>query len=169
MDQGEPRALARDRVSASAYCQCCFHVMLLALGFRSSLSIQNRAISFLHTRRMSSRSYREAIDALNSLQTNAGTLEALRASGGKNSNLAIPEMIEYLRRIGYQVGHVYFNVIHKFLTVCQPDDLNRLNVIHITGTKGKGSTSAFTDSILRHAMPAWNVGTKLRHLGYSNA
>lgn len=40
----------------------------------------------------------------------------------------------------------------------QPDDLNQLNVIHITGTKGKGSASAFTDSILRNAMPAWKVG-----------
>lgn len=29
------------------------------------------------------------------------------------------------------------------------DDLNRLNVIHITGTKGKGSTSAFVDSLIR--------------------
>lgn len=37
-------------------------------------------------------------------------------------------------------------------------DLNRLNVIHITGTKGKGSTSAFTDSILRHTMPRWKIG-----------
>ena len=41
-------------------------------------------------------------------------------------------MHDYLRRIGYK-----------------PDDLNRLNVVHITGTKGKGSTSAFTERILR--------------------
>lgn len=40
----------------------------------------------------------------------------------------------------------------------QPDDLNSLNVIHITGTKGKGSTSAFTDSILRHARPGMKIG-----------
>lgn len=40
----------------------------------------------------------------------------------------------------------------------QPGDLNALNVIHITGTKGKGSTSAFTDSILRHARPGMKVG-----------
>jgi len=31
----------------------------------------------------------------------------------------------------------------------QPSDLNALNVIHVTGTKGKGSTSAFCDSLLR--------------------
>ena len=41
-------------------------------------------------------------------------------------------MHDYLRRIGYQ-----------------PADLNKLNVVHITGTKGKGSTSAFTERILR--------------------
>lgn len=31
----------------------------------------------------------------------------------------------------------------------QTEDLNRLNVLHITGTKGKGSTTAFCDSLLR--------------------
>ncbi|GBE79526.1 Folylpolyglutamate synthase [Sparassis crispa] len=52
----------------------------------------------------------------------------------------MPEMIEYLGRIGYTAN------------------LNKLNIIHITGTKGKGSTSAFTDSILRHAVPHWKIG-----------
>ncbi|KAJ3368765.1 Folylpolyglutamate synthetase [Kappamyces sp. JEL0680] len=40
-------------------------------------------------------------------------------------------MKTYLARIGYQ-----------------PHDLNRLNLIHVAGTKGKGSTCAFTQSIL---------------------
>ena len=53
---------------------------------------------------MSTRSYRDAVDALNSLQTNAAALEALRASGGRSSELAIPEMIEYLQRTGYSVS-----------------------------------------------------------------
>lgn len=44
---------------------------------------------------------------------------------------------------------------HKFY---QPEDLNRLNVIHVAGTKGKGSVCAFVASILarhqqRHARP----------------
>lgn len=30
----------------------------------------------------------------------------------------------------------------------QTDDLNRLNIVHVAGTKGKGSTCAFVDSIL---------------------
>lgn len=53
---------------------------------------------------MSTRSYGEAIDALNSLQSNASVLEALRASGRKMSCNAIPEMLEYLKRIGYGVS-----------------------------------------------------------------
>ncbi|PWZ03693.1 FolC bifunctional protein [Testicularia cyperi] len=78
------------------------------------------------------RSYDDAIEALNSLQSNAATIEAIRKSGGRMNDFAIPEMLEYLARIGYQ-----------------PSDLNRLNVVHITGTKGKGSTSAFVDSLFR--------------------
>ncbi|KAL1722398.1 Mur ligase [Schizophyllum commune] len=90
---------------------------------------------------MSTRSYRDAVDCLNSLQSNAAALEAVRASGGRLSEFAIPEMVEYLERIGYKT-----------------EDLNALNVVHITGTKGKGSTSAFTDSIIREAVPQWKIG-----------
>ncbi|KAI0304213.1 Mur ligase [Russula brevipes] len=90
---------------------------------------------------MSGRSYKDAIDLLNTLQSNAATLEAVKASGGQTSHLAIPEMIEYLETIGYK-----------------KEDLNSLNVIHVTGTKGKGSTCAFVDSILRHTKPEWKIG-----------
>ncbi|KAJ7276543.1 FolC bifunctional protein [Mycena haematopus] len=90
---------------------------------------------------MSTRTYRDAVDSLNSLQSNAAVLEQVRASGGRSSAFAIPEMIEYLNIISYK-----------------PADLNALNVIHITGTKGKGSTSAFTESILRATRPDWTTG-----------
>jgi hypothetical protein len=56
-------------------------------------------------RAMSTRTYKDAIDHLNSLQSNAATLEAVRASGGRLAEFAIPEMLEYLRRIGYVVCH----------------------------------------------------------------
>ena len=46
----------------------------------------------------------------------------------------------------------------------QASDLNKLNVIHITGTKGKGSTSAFTDAILRQVKPEWKVGKEIPYL-----
>lgn len=52
---------------------------------------------------MSTRTYKDAVELLNSLQSNAATLEALRASGGRLSAFAIPEMLEYLGRIGYSV------------------------------------------------------------------
>ena len=78
------------------------------------------------------RTYAAAIDALNSLQSNAATIEAIRKSGKTVNELNEPEMTEYLARIG-----------HK------REELDEINVIHITGTKGKGSTAAFCDSLLR--------------------
>ncbi|KAI8868107.1 FolC bifunctional protein [Ramicandelaber brevisporus] len=79
------------------------------------------------------RSYETAVKDLNSCQTNASVLNAIKASGGSLNKRSLPEMVEYFRRIGY------------------PDmaAFNQLNVIHVTGTKGKGSTCAFVESILR--------------------
>lgn len=90
---------------------------------------------------MAIRNYQDAIEHLNALQTSADTLEAARAAGSRLHPNPIPKMIEFLERIGY---------------TCE--DLNKLNVIHVTGTKGKGSTCAFTDSILRQARPDWKIG-----------
>ncbi|KAL6862971.1 Folylpolyglutamate synthetase [Amphichorda felina] len=77
------------------------------------------------------RSYNDAIDALNTLQTPYEIIEARRKAGIRPDASSIREMKTYLRRIGYS-----------------PSDLNRLNIIHVAGTKGKGSTCAFVDSIL---------------------
>ncbi|GAB1519698.1 Folylpolyglutamate synthetase [Rhizoctonia solani] len=83
----------------------------------------------------------DALYALNhSLQSNAATVAAAKASGPK-AELAIQETLRDLRRIGYQ-----------------PEDLNKLNVIHVTGTKGKGSTCAFCYSLLRKAAPHLKIG-----------
>ncbi|KAF8456552.1 Mur ligase [Terfezia claveryi] len=86
------------------------------------------------------RTYEDAVNALNTLQSNASILAAIRASGRKLNELSLVEMRSYLSRIGY----------------C-PSDLNPLNLIHISGTKGKGSTCAFISSILTshaHLLPA---------------
>ncbi|KAF5982167.1 folylpolyglutamate synthase [Fusarium bulbicola] len=77
------------------------------------------------------RSYNDAIDALNSLQTPFDVVEARRKAGIRPDAVSIKEMQTHLHRIGYT-----------------PSDLNRLNIVHVAGTKGKGSTCAFVDSIL---------------------
>ena len=61
---------------------------------------------------MSTRTYSDAVEHLNSLQTNAATLEALRAGKSRMDQLAIPEMVEYLGRIGYTAS------IHLFGEAC---------------------------------------------------
>ncbi|KAJ9271410.1 hypothetical protein DTO212C5_2490 [Paecilomyces variotii] len=83
------------------------------------------------------RSYEDAIAALNSLQSNFAVVDAIRKSGRAMNQQAIPEMIEWCRKIGYE-----------------PAELNRLNPIHIAGTKGKGSTSAFISYILAQYLPS---------------
>lgn len=84
------------------------------------------------------RTYKEAIQALNTLQSNFATIDAVRKSGINRNSMLMPEMIEWVRRIGYK-----------------PSDFNRLNVIHVTGTKGKGSTCAFIQSIInQYRVPA---------------
>lgn len=80
------------------------------------------------------RTYRDAINALNTLQSNFASIEAVKLlalSPRARSELSLNEVHEYIRRLGYK-----------------PQDFNRLNIIHVTGTKGKGSTCAFTESIL---------------------
>ncbi|KAI6136074.1 Mur ligase [Pisolithus sp. B1] len=98
-------------------------------------------IPSLHRTPMATRNYQDAIEHLNTLQTSADTLEAAKAVRSRLNPNPIPKLIEFLERIGY---------------TCE--DLNKLNVIHVTGTKGKGSTCAFTDSIVRHARPNWRIG-----------
>ncbi|KAK5130374.1 hypothetical protein LTR08_002166 [Meristemomyces frigidus] len=83
-----------------------------------------------------SRDYNGAVQALNSLQSNFSIVDAIRKLGPGWNKLAIPEMIGWVRRIGYE-----------------PSDFDRLNPIHIAGTKGKGSTSSFISSILAQYLP----------------
>ncbi|KAI9825872.1 MAG: Folylpolyglutamate synthetase [Thelocarpon impressellum] len=81
--------------------------------------------------------YKDAVAALNTLQSNFATVNAIRKSGNGMNKNAIPEMIEWCRRAGYE-----------------PEDFDKLRPIHIAGTKGKGSTSAFIASILAQYLPS---------------
>ncbi|KAJ9627021.1 hypothetical protein H2203_003481 [Taxawa tesnikishii (nom. ined.)] len=95
------------------------------------------------------RDYNAAVAALNTLQSNFSIVDAIRKSGrGMNKN-AIPEMIEWCRKIGYE-----------------PSDFDSLNAIHIAGTKGKGSTSSFVSSILSQCVkPSGQAQGGIRKVG----
>ncbi|XP_059214627.1 folylpolyglutamate synthase, mitochondrial [Centropristis striata] len=75
--------------------------------------------------------YQDAVCTLNTLQTNASALEQVRRERS-HPQQQLEAMIGFLERSG--------------LTV---EALDHLNIIHVTGTKGKGSTCAFTEQILR--------------------
>ncbi|KAI7896502.1 Mur ligase [Mucor mucedo] len=93
-------------------------------------------MSFTNLRNFSTKmafTYKEAVEKLNSLQSNAALLEKLRQAGPRMNEKSLPEMRDYFKRIGYE-----------------PKDFDKLNLIHVTGTKGKGSTSALTQATLHH-------------------
>ncbi|TKA64445.1 hypothetical protein B0A49_04252 [Cryomyces minteri] len=95
-----------------------------------------------------SRDYAAAVAALNTLQSNFSIVDAIRKSGRGMNKQAIPEMVEWCHKIGYE-----------------PADFNILNPIHIAGTKGKGSTSAFISSVLAQYAKSPAVSNKLSKTG----
>ena len=80
---------------------------------------------------MAERTYKDAVTALNTLQTNHAILAAIRQSGGRLNSQAIPEMREWVSRVGYT-----------------PSEFDRLNIIHVAGTKGKGSVCVCVSHLL---------------------
>ena len=79
------------------------------------------------------RTYAEALALLDILASNR-TVVSMIQNSDRNVNLnAIPEMLGWLHKAGYLV-----------------EDLDKLKVIHVAGTKGKGSVCAIINSILQH-------------------
>lgn len=77
--------------------------------------------------------FENCLKLLSSLHSNQKILRDLTNNSSLNLK-SIPEMREFLSRVGIS-----------------QEQLKRLNVIHISGTKGKGSTCAFIESIMRQA------------------
>lgn len=77
------------------------------------------------------KTYKNAIILLNSLQSNLTFVNKFQALNKTDKTKSINEIEEYIKKIGYSV-----------------ELLNNLNVIHVAGTKGKGSTCFFVNSIL---------------------
>ncbi|XP_071507083.1 folylpolyglutamate synthase, mitochondrial-like [Diadema antillarum] len=76
--------------------------------------------------------YQEAVRRLNTLQSNAKTIDEIKKNRDRGAYKNIPDVIDYASRVGISL-----------------DRLDDLSVIHVAGTKGKGSVCAFTESILR--------------------
>ncbi|EKD17385.1 uncharacterized protein L3040_008424 [Drepanopeziza brunnea f. sp. 'multigermtubi'] len=90
-----------------------------------------------------SRTYNGALKLLDSLQSNRAVTTSISSSSapGHMDKIAIPEMLEWIRKAGYSV-----------------EDLaaRGLRGIHIAGTKGKGSVSVMVENIL---LQYWRSGT----------
>uniref|UniRef100_A0A915AHM1 Folylpoly-gamma-glutamate synthetase n=1 Tax=Parascaris univalens TaxID=6257 RepID=A0A915AHM1_PARUN len=99
---------------------------LLRVIFKDSVQL----VSVMATLANTNSPYEEAISRLNMLQSNAMTIQQARKKPGQETNLV--ETATFMERCKIKL-----------------DDVDKLNVIHVSGTKGKGSTCAFTESILR--------------------
>jgi folylpolyglutamate synthase len=78
--------------------------------------------------------YTSAMTALYSTEHQATTSEALAKASTRRTR-TVPDMHEYMKRIGL-LGRGY--------------DTDEISVIHVAGTKGKGSVSAMCESIVRN-------------------
>ncbi|KAK3938899.1 Mur ligase [Diplogelasinospora grovesii] len=121
------------------------YVLSRSFLIRSLTTKSSNTIYTCSRRNMASdtRTYSHAIDKLNTLQTPYAVIEAKKRAGIRPDALSIREMRAYITRMGYS-----------------PQDLDRLNIVHVAGTKGKGSTCAFVDSILSHYKKTHSIPRK---------
>ena len=105
-------------------------------SWQNNISYRVRFISTISIADAPGRTYADAIRLLNTLQSNravvASISNATLSASNKNDD-AIPEMLEWARRAGYDVS--------DFAT-------RGLRCIHVAGTKGKGSVCAMVENIL---------------------
>ena len=101
----------------------------------------------------------DAVDLLNTLQTPYAALVKRRSEGFIVDKTANEQTRKLLTRIGYSVisPDLHFRLS---LTLQQQADLSKLNIVHVAGTKGKGSTCAYVDSILSQYREARSIALK---------
>ena len=91
--------------------------------------ISSKAVTMTNQRNLDQDKYSRAIEDLNFLQSNT---QVLALAKYKAPETILPLFKRQLNLAGISI-----------------EDLAKLNIIHVSGTKGKGSTCAFAESILR--------------------
>jgi len=91
-----------------------------------------------------------AVERLNSLQTGFDVLEENRRTGRRSAKNGVIEMKKWLEVFGYSVTDCIPQIDTGDADTCvQVNDLRQLEIIHVAGTKGKGSTCTYVASILK--------------------
>ncbi|XP_055914844.1 folylpolyglutamate synthase, mitochondrial [Eupeodes corollae] len=104
--------------------------MLRKNSISNGTAIPPGKASFKGTEATDTEEYEMAIQKLNTLQSNAASIRESITNKKMLTNLN--DTIKYLNRSGLSL-----------------EELDKLSVIHVSGTKGKGSTCALSESILR--------------------
>lgn len=84
-----------------------------------------------HISTVNDRSYTRALELLESVTSNHNVTLMLARGASYANGASLPEMLDWLNRAGYT-----------------QHDLTKLKVVHVAGTKGKGSVSAMVSGIL---------------------
>ena len=79
-----------------------FFSPLLHVPSDNGANIPSKHTSYPHQQAIANL-IQDAVAALNTLQSNFAVVDAIRKSGRKMNEQAIPEMVDWLRKIGYQV------------------------------------------------------------------
>lgn len=102
----------------------------------------------------------DAINLLNTLQTPYAELKRQWDNGIKRGATDLQHTKICLWRLGYTVPlTLAFHFLKFNAKSVQEKDLNKLNIIHVAGTKGKGTVCAYIESILAQYQK-WALATR---------